>query len=150
MFFAPLLTTFLPFAKFLLDQMSLAAILSPLAYASSAFILLPAGRDIFSPTTPILPGEDKNMPLMTPASPKAKIFMWGVWGLNHCALSALKILAVYRGDKEMLLFTGVTAAITLGYLIKERGSFKEADGDVDGFVAVCTVQTISLLGLALM
>lgn len=130
--------------------MSLAAILSPLAYASSAFILLPAGRDIFSSSTCILPGEDTTRPLMTPASPKARTFMWGVWGLNHCALSALKCLAVYRGDKEMLAFTGVTAAITLGYLVKERGSFKEAGGDVDGFVAVCTVQTLSLLGLAFM
>ena len=122
--------------------MSLNAVLSPLAYLSSAFILLPAGRDIVSYSMCILPGEDTTRPLMTPASPKARAFMWGVWGLNHCALSVLKCIAVYRGDKELLAFTGVTAAITLGYLIKERKPITEAGGDVDGFVAVCGVQTL--------
>jgi hypothetical protein len=118
------------------------------AYASSAFIFIPAGRDIVSYGTCLLPGEDKTRPLMTPVNPKARTFMWGVWGLNHCALSFLKCLAVYNDDKYMLKFLGLTAAITFGYLVKEKKKFDEAGGDIGGFVAVCGVQTASLAYLA--
>lgn len=119
-----------------------------MGYASSAFILLPAGRDIVSYSTCILPGEDKTRPLMTAVSPKARCFMWGVWGLNHCALSILKCMAIYKSDKPLLTFVFVTAAITFGYLVKEAKPITEEGGDVGGFIAVCGVQTLSLGYLA--
>ena len=117
-------------------------------YFTSAFILLPAGRDIVSYATNLLPGEDKTRPLMTAASPKARTFMWGVWGLNHCALSALKCIAIYNQDAFMLKFLGATAAITLGYLVKEKAPIEEAGGDINGFIVICGLQTLSLSYLA--
>lgn len=117
-------------------------------YFTSGFILLPAGRDIVAPSTPLLPGEETTRPLMDASSPKARTFMWGVWGLNHCALSVLKCVAIYNDDKFMLKFLGATAAITLGYLVKEKGSIDAAGGDVNGFVAICALQTASIGYLA--
>ena len=72
----------------------------------------------------------------------------GVWGLNHCALSYLKCAAIYKSDKPLLQFVVVTAAITLGYLIKERKPIEEAGGDINGFIAVCGLQVLSLGYLA--
>ena len=123
-------------------------IMTYLGYATSAFIFLPAGRDVVSYSTCILPGEDTTRPLMTATSPKARNFMWGVWGLNHCALSFLKCHAIYSKDAFMLKFVTVTAAITLGYLLKEKKPIHEAGGDVMGFVVVCGLQTLSLGYLA--
>jgi len=71
-------------------------------YFSCAFILLPAGRDIFAQETPILPGEENNLKMMTASSPKARTLTWGMWGLNHCALSILKCYAIFKGDKVRL------------------------------------------------
>ena len=119
-------------------------------YIASGFILLPAGRDVISYGTCILPGEDTTRPLMTATSPKARNFMWGVWGLNHCALSILKCIAIYKTDIFMLKFLFVTAAITLGYLVKEKKPIEDAGGDIGGFVVICTIQTLALgyLGFA--
>lgn len=117
-------------------------------YATSAFIFLPAGRDIVSYSTCILPGEDVTRPLMTAVSPKARNFMWGVWGLNHCALSFLKCMAIYNADAPLLKFVFVTAAITFGYLAKEKKPIEEAGGDIGGFLVVCALQSLSLGYLA--
>ena len=48
-----------------------------IALASSAFILLPAGRDIVSYETFILPGEAETRPLMTMAHSSSRTGMWG-------------------------------------------------------------------------
>ncbi len=48
-----------------------------IALASSAFILLPAGRDIVSYETYILPGEAETRPLMTMAHSSSRTGMWG-------------------------------------------------------------------------
>ena len=116
--------------------------------ATSAFILLPAGRDVISHETAILPGEAETRPLLTATEPKARNFMWGVWGLNHCALSWLKVQAIKNDDKPMLKFLFATAAVTLGYLVKEKAPIEEAGGDVMGFVAICALQSASLGYLA--
>ena len=108
--------------------MLLNQIAAAVGYGTSAFIFLPAGRDVISYSTCILPGEDVTRPLMTPTNPKARTFMWGVWGVNHCALSYLKCMAIYKDDKSMLKFTFITAAITLYYLVKEKKAFEEAGG----------------------
>ena len=126
----------------------LTSIATAVGYFTSAFIFLPAGRDVVSYETAILPGEAETRPLMTPASPAARTFMWGVWGLNHCALSYLKVMAIRKKDKGMLKFLLLTAALTFAYLLKEMGSFAEAGGDVMGFVVVCGLQTLSLSYLA--
>jgi hypothetical protein len=115
---------------------------------TSGFILLPAVRDMVSHTTSLLPGEEATRPLMMASEPKARNFMWGVWGLNHCALSWLKIQAIRQDDKPMLKFLFATAAASLGYLLKEKGAVAEAGGDVMGFVAVIGLQTASLGYLA--
>ena len=124
------------------------AIIRGVGYATSAFILLPAGRDVVSYETSILPGEAETRPLMTATDPKARNFMWGVWGLNHCALSWLKVQAIKNDDKPMLKFLFATAAVTLGYLVKEKGPIEEAGGDVMGFVVICALQSASLGYLA--
>ncbi len=56
--------------------------------------------------------------------------------------------AIYSDDRPLLKFLFVTAAITLAYLVREKGAFEEAGGDVGGFVAVCAVQSLSLGYLA--
>ena len=119
------------------------------AYATSAFIFIPAGRDIISYKTPLLPGEAATRKLMTATKPAARNFMWGVWGLNHCALSYLKCLAIYKNDKSLLQFLTVTAAITFGYLLKEKNQFDKAGGDINGFLVLCGVQTAALTYLSL-
>ena len=52
-------------------------VVEALAYASSAFIFLPAGRDIVSHGTAILPGEAETRPLMTMAHSSSRTGMWG-------------------------------------------------------------------------
>ena len=62
--------------------------------ASSGFILLPAGRDIVAEGTAILPGDEELISALSIANPDAKRWFWGMWGLNHCFLSILKIQAI--------------------------------------------------------
>ena len=57
-------------------------------------------------------------------------------------------MAIYNDDKFMLKVLGGTAAITLGYLVKEKGSIDAAGGDVDGFVVFRALQTASIGYLA--
>ena len=51
-----------------------------LAYASSAFIFIPAGRDIVSYGTLLLPGEENVRPLMMMTGEKVREWTWGMWG----------------------------------------------------------------------
>ena len=62
--------------------------------ASSGFILLPAGRDIVAEGTAILPGDEELISALSIANPDAKRWFWGMWGLNHCFLSILKLQAI--------------------------------------------------------
>ena len=62
--------------------------------ASSGFILLPAGRDIVAEGTAILPGDEELISALSIANPDAKRWFWGMWGLNHCFLSILKMQAI--------------------------------------------------------
>ena len=55
-----------------------------IALASSAFILLPAGRDIVSYETSILPGEAETRPLMTMAHSSSRTGMWGRRAAPSC------------------------------------------------------------------
>ena len=119
-----------------------------IALASSAFILLPAGRDIVSYETSILPGEAETRPLMTMADPSARTMTWGMWGLNHCFITALKLLAIKAKDKAMLKMLTVLTAIYVPLLLVGQKEMGPLGGDVGGFVAICAVQTLTLGYLA--
>ena len=123
-------------------------VVEALAYASSAFIFLPAGRDIVSYGTAILPGEAETRPLMTAADPSARAMTWGMWGLNHCFITALKLLAIKAKDKAMLKMLTVLTAIYVPLLLVGQKEMGPLGGDVGGFVAICAVQTLTLGYLA--
>jgi hypothetical protein len=123
-------------------------VIEALAYASSAFIFLPAGRDIVSNGTAILPGEAETRPLMTMADPSARAMTWGMWGLNHCFITALKLLAIKAKDKAMLKMLTVLTAIYVPLLLVGQKEMGPLGGDVGGFVAICAVQTLTLGYLA--
>ena len=123
-------------------------VVEALAYASSAFIFLPAGRDIVSYDTAILPGEAETRPLMTAADPSARAMTWGMWGLNHCFITALKLLAIKAKDKAMLKMLTVLTAIYVPLLLVGQKEMGPLGGDVGGFVAICAVQTLTLGYLA--
>lgn len=123
-------------------------VVEALAYASSAFIFLPAGRDIVSYGTAILPGEAETRPLMTMADPSARAMTWGMWGLNHCFITALKLLAIKAKDKAMLKMLTVLTAIYVPLLLVGQKEMGPLGGDVGGFVAICAVQTLTLGYLA--
>ena len=111
-----------------------------LAYVSSAFIFLPAGRDMISYTTFLLPGEENVRPMMTMTGEKARTWMWAMWGLNHCFMSLFKILAIMKGDKTMLKLLAVSALATAYYCALGQ----KEHGDMEGFVVICVVQAVSL------
>ena len=123
-------------------------VVEALAYASSAFIFLPAGRDIVSYGTAILPGEAETRPLMTAADPSARAMTWGMWGLNHCFITALKLLAIKAKDKAMLKMLAVLTAVYVPLLLVGQKEMGPLGGDVGGFVAICAVQTLTLGYLA--
>jgi len=127
---------------------STSQVVEALAYASSAFIFLPAGRDIVSYGTAILPGEAETRPLMTMADPSARTMTWGMWGLNHCFITALKLLAIKAKDKSMLKMLTVLTAIYVPLLLIGQKEMGPLGGDVGGFVAICAVQTLTLGYLA--
>ena len=67
---------------------------------------------------------------MTMSSPKARTFTWGVWGLNHCTLSFLKLWAVYESNTELLKILLVQSTVCLAYLLAQRKTMLEAKADV--------------------
>jgi hypothetical protein len=129
-------------------DMSAEGVASALGLASSAFIFLPAGRDVVSYATAILPGEAESRPLMTAADPSARTFMWGLWGLNHCFISLLKCKAISAKDKPMLKLLFPLTAATFLYVLMGNGPITAAGGDLSGFVAVTAVQTLAIGYLA--
>lgn len=110
------------------------------ALASSAFIFIPAGRDMISYGTFLLPGEENIRPLMTMAGESARTWMWGMWGFNHCVICLIKILAVLGGDKTMLKLMAANAAGLAAYCVLGQ----QAHGDMEGFIVISAVQTLSL------
>ena len=111
-----------------------------LAYASSAFIFVPAGRDVVSYGTLLLPGEENVRPLMTMTGEKTRYWMWGMWGLNHCFMSLFKIVAVAKGDTLMLKLLAASSLVTAYYCAV--GQMEH--GDMEGFIVICAMQLFSL------
>ena len=50
--------------------------------------------DIVAEGTAILPGDEELISALSIANPDAKRWFWGMWGLNHCFLSILKLQAI--------------------------------------------------------
>ena len=71
-------------------------------YATAAFLFVPAGRDIVRPGYAIMPGDSPIMKAMKPHSAQAVKFKWGVCGVNHCMISALKIYGEHCRDAMRL------------------------------------------------
>merc|ERR550514_564214 len=84
-------------------------------YFVSAFMFIPAGRDIVAPGTAVMPDDDKLIGKMfDDESKEAYTFMWNAWGLNWIMLSMMKIMAVNSGNAG---FTKLGFAADLGALI---------------------------------
>ena len=67
--------------------------------------------------TPILPGDEELIAAMTMANPDARRWFWGMWGLNHCFLSILKLQAINQKDKAMLKKLFIPTAATFLYCV---------------------------------
>ena len=115
--------------------------------ASSGFILLPAGRDIVAEGTAILPGDEELISALSIANPDAKRWFWGMWGLNHCFLSILKLQAINQKDKAMLKKLLIPTAATFLYCVLGQSDMGGA-ADLGGFIAVCGLQTLAIGYLA--
>lgn len=119
------------------------------ALFSSAFIVLPAGRDIVAPLTEIpFMGDGKMLSLMNMQGKEARHMMWGIWGVNHVFVSILKVIAVRENDQRMMKMLLWTVLPTLYFLIANNANMAAAGGDMIGFVVLIAAQTVSLSYLA--
>ena len=86
-----------------------------IAIFSSAFIVVPAGRDILFPLYGLPLLEDgKMLQLMNPQGKDAQKMVWGLWGINHVFVSILKVIAVRENNQrlmKMLLCTVVSCGV---------------------------------------
>ena len=90
-----------------------------LVYFTSAFMFLPAGRDVISPGAEIMPDDDKLIEKMfTDKSKDGYTFMWNQWGVNWIMLSIMKIIAVSKGSTDFQKLGFATDVITMGMMIK--------------------------------
>uniref|UniRef100_A0A7S2N2S0 Uncharacterized protein n=1 Tax=Haptolina brevifila TaxID=156173 RepID=A0A7S2N2S0_9EUKA len=89
------------------------------AYSTSAFMFIPAGRDVFSPGAEIMPDDDKLLGKMfTDKSKEGYMFMWNQWGVNWIMLSIMKILAVSSGSADFLKLGFATDVVTFAMMFK--------------------------------
>jgi len=128
--------------------MDIATIASYVLYFTAGFVFLPAGRDIVSHKTAILPGESDMRKAMTMTKVGTRTFMWGVWGLNHCMMSFLKIWANYNKDVPLLKILTVQTALCLAYLVGQRSACLKAKADLTGFAAIFTLEICAISYLA--
>ena len=88
-------------------------------YFVSAFMFLPAGRDVVAPGSEVMPDDDKLLAAMfTDKSKPGYTFMWNQWGFNWIALSVAKIMAVSSGNADMIKFGLGVDLCTLGLMLK--------------------------------
>ena len=115
-----------------------------IAYFTSGFMFLPAGRDVISPGAEIMPDDDKLIGKMfTDVSKDGYTFMWnqcappacclcllprarlpirravrGRWGTNWIALAIMKMLAISSGSVDFLKLGFATDVVTIGMMLK--------------------------------
>lgn len=120
-----------------------------IAIFSSAFIVVPAGRDIVAPLygLPLL-DDGKMLQLMNPQGKDAQTMMWGVWGINHVFVSILKVIAVRENNQRLMKMLLCTVVPTLYFLVAGNAGMKKAGGDMTGFVIIIALQLVSLTYLA--
>ena len=54
------------------------------AYGTSTFMFLPAGRDVVAPGAEVMPDDDKMMPkFFSDKTAEGYTFMWNQWGCEH-------------------------------------------------------------------
>jgi hypothetical protein len=88
-------------------------------YFVSAFMFIPAGRDVVSPGAEIMPDDDKLIGKMfNDKTKEGYTFMWNQWGFNWIALSIAKIMAVKSGNADMIKFGLGVDICTLGLMLK--------------------------------
>ena len=109
--------------------------------------MLPAGRDIVAEGTAILPGDEELISALSIANPDAKRWFWGMWGLNHCFLSILKLQAINQKDKAMLKKLLIPTAATFLYCVLGQSDMGGA-ADLGGFIVICGLQTLAIGYLA--
>eukprot|EP00392_Amoebophrya_sp_AT5.2_P014849 g15017.t1 len=64
-------------------------------YFTTAFMVLPAGRDVVATGQPVMPGDEGILAIMFDDYRKPGWhFMWQLWGINWLVLSAMKAIAV--------------------------------------------------------
>merc|ERR1712224_215623 len=98
--------------------------------------------------TCILPGEKDMRKAMNATSVKVRTFFWGVWGMNHCMMSALKIYALHSGDLTLLKILSVQTVVCLAYLVLCGKSCLAAKADVSGFRNVFVLEAAAITFLA--
>lgn len=88
-------------------------------YGTSAFMLLPAGRDVVSPGAEIMPDDDKLIGKMfNDKTKEGYTFMWNQWGVNWIMLAIMKIVAVSAGSADFLKLGFAHDAVTIAMMIK--------------------------------
>ena len=85
-----------------------------IAIFSSAFIVVPAGRDIVAPLygLPLL-DDGKMLQLMNPSGKEAQKMLWALWGINHVFVSILKVIAVRENNQRLMKMLLCTVVPTL-------------------------------------
>lgn len=88
-------------------------------YFTSAFMFLPAGRDVISPGAEIMPDDDKLIGKMfTDKSKDGYMFMWNQWGVNWIMLAIMKILAVSSNVADFQKLGFAADVISIAMMIK--------------------------------
>ena len=90
-----------------------------------------------------MPGDDEMWALLKVHEAAAK-WLWPLWGFNHCSLAVLKLRSIYTDDKFMLKFLFWTAVYTTYLLIVSESEMQQAGASMMGFIAICSLQCLSL------
>ena len=122
-------------------------------YFCSAFMFLPAGRDVVAPGASVLPDDDKLLAAMNPGPTALWAFMWNLWGINWCVLSVLNILVVSSTASKLkakLLKLGLAHDVLVtGKLLLDFGKATAVGADMSGFLTLFGLETLALAKLAL-
>ena len=122
-------------------------------YFCSAFMFLPAGRDVVAPGASVLPDDDKLLAAMNPGPTALWGFMWNLWGINWCVISVLKILVVSSTASKLkgkLLKLGLAHDVLVtGKLLLDFGKATAVGADMSGFLTLFGLETLALAKLAL-
>ena len=119
-------------------------------YFTSAFMFLPAGRDIFAPGATLMPGDDKLFAQMfTDRSKVGYTFMWNLWGLNWIVIHVMKIMATAANKTDFMKLGLVHGVLVTGKLIQDFGKMSAVGADASGFLTIFAIETLAFAKLLL-